>query len=352
MRIFHTTTGCLAAIATAVGGMLLCGALLAGPAFAAAAPDAQPVQLSLKPVDQPGPYFDLTLEPGQQQEFRVEIGNHGPEAIAARTYAADVYSITNGGFGAEDRDGEPSDTTAWLSYPTEVLELVPDQANIRPFTITVPTDTAPGHYITSLILENDAPVEGSGSVALNQVIRQAVAVSIRVPGPVAPAFVFGSADHKITAQHSVVGIEITNTGNANLKPAGEMTVRDASGKAVSEAPIIMGSVYAHDATRVETTLATTLQPGVYTVDIILTDDVTKATSTGSALPFTVTAAEVEEARTADPAGLPEVFQDAGSGLMPYLIGGAIVAGTVALFLALRRRRRRPRQAASASTPGG
>lgn len=346
--MFHTTAGRLTALTVALGGVLVGGALLAGPAFAEATPDPQPVQLSLKPLNQPGSYFDLTLEPSQEEELQVEIGNHGSQAIAARTYAADVFSIINGGFGAKDRDSEPSRTTTWLTYPPDVLELAPDQANVRPFTITVPADTAPGQYITSLIVENDVPVEGSGSVALNQVIRQAVAVSIRVPGALEPGFKFGSASHKISAKHSVVGVDIINTGNANLKPAGEMTIRDGAGKEVSHAPITMGSVYAQDSTRVETTLASTLAPGDYTVDITLTDAATHATSTGTALPFTVTAAEVEKARTSDPGTLPEISQDNDPGLTPYLIGAAVLALLAVLFFVFRRK---PRPA-TPPEPGG
>lgn len=333
----RTSSGRFALLTAALGAMLF-SALTAGPGIAAATPEPQPVQLALKPVNQPGAYFDLSLEPGHAQDFEVEIGNHGPEAIAARTYAADAYSIINGGFGAEDRDGERSGTTTWLSYPTEVLELGPGQANVRTFTITVPAETLPGQYITSLILENDVPVEGTGSVALDQVVRRAVAVSIRVPGPLEPAFEFGSADHKITADHSVVGVEITNTGNAHVKPAGDMTIRDGSGKTVSEAPIIMDSVYAHNATRVETTLDSILEPGEYTLDITLTDAATKATSTAAAVPFTVTDDEVEKARTAEPAPLPGIFQDTGPGILPYLIGVALVAILGVVFLIFRRRR--------------
>jgi hypothetical protein len=334
----QTTVRRFAVITTVLGGTLLGGVAIVGPAAAATTPQAQPVQLSLKPVNQPGSYFELSLEPGQTEEYEVELGNHGPEPIAARTYAADAYSITNGGFGAEDRNGTPSATTSWVSYPTEVLELDPEQANIRTFSITVPADTAPGQYITSVILENDAPVEGSGGVALDQVIRQAVAVSIRVPGPLNPGFAFGAAGHKVAAVHSVVGVQLTNTGNANLKPAGEIAIKDASGKTVSEAPVTMGSVYAHDATRVETTLGSILDPGDYTLDITLTDAATKMTSTGTALPFTVTADEVQKARAAQPAPLPKVAQDTGLGVLPYVVGAAVMALLVVPFLVFRRKR--------------
>ncbi|SFN90698.1 WxL protein peptidoglycan domain-containing protein [Mycetocola miduiensis] len=324
-----------ALLTTALAGILLGSASIAGPAAASTAP---PVQLSLKPVNQPGSYFELLLEPGQTEEYEVELGNHGPKPIAARTYAADAHSITNGGFGAEGRDGTPSTTTTWVSYPTEVLQLDPEQANIRTFSITVPADTAPGQYITSLVLENDAPLEGSGGVALDQVIRQAVAVSIRVPGPLNPGFAFGAAGHKVAAAHSVVIVELSNTGNANVKPTGGMTIKDASGKTVSEAPVAMGSVYAHDATRVETTLASILNPGDYTLDITLTDAATKVTGTGTALPFTVTAEEVQKARAAQPAPLPGVAQDTGPGLLPYLFGTALIGLLVVLLLVFRRKR--------------
>jgi hypothetical protein len=87
-------------------------AALAGPLTAAAADDGkQPVNLSLKPVDQPGSYFSLTIDPGQSRQLKVELGNHGAEAIAARTYAADAYSLIGGGFGAKDRDSTPTGTT-------------------------------------------------------------------------------------------------------------------------------------------------------------------------------------------------------------------------------------------------
>jgi len=111
------------------------------------------------------------------------------------------------------------------------------QANTRTFTVSVPTGTAPGEYLTSLILENDVAIQGSGSVTLNQIVRQAVAVSIRIPGPLEPAFAFKAASHMITADRSVVDVQITNTGNSNLKPAGTLTIHDHTGKIVAQAPV-------------------------------------------------------------------------------------------------------------------
>ena len=319
-------------------------AALIGPITMAVADVQQPVMLSLKPVDYQGSFFNLTINPGQSQQLKVALGNHGSASMPARTYAADAYSIINGGFGARTRDSTITGTTTWLSYATQLLQLPAGQANIRTFTVAVPAGTAPGEYISSLILENDVPVQGSGSVVLNQIIRQALAVSIRVPGPLQPAFAFGTASHKITADRSVLDVQITNTGNANLKPAGNLIIHDHNGKTISQAPATMDSLYAHTDTLVETTLAGKLQPGDYTVSITLTDPTTKVTATGADLPFTVTEQAAQNSTNTQQAHLPQILQGAGTGINPYLIAAAAAAAATAaaffFFLLIRGRRRR------------
>ena len=315
--------------------------VVVGPAGMAVA-NEQPVKLSLKAVDQPGRYFDLTINPGQSQQLKVELGNHGSATTSARTYAADVYSLINGGFGAGTRDGTPTGATGWLAYPTEVLQLTAGQATIRAFTVSVPAGTAPGEYISSLILENDIPVQGSGSVVLNQIIRQAVAVSIRVPGPLRPAFALGVASDKITADRSVVDIQIANTGNTALKPAGSLVIYDGKGKAISRAPVTMDSLYAHTDTLVETTLASRLQPGSYTVDLTLTDPTSKVSATGAGLHFAVEEQAAEHSTSAPQGQLPQILQDASTGVGRSFAGPAVVAvlSLLIVLLVIRGHRRR------------
>ncbi|MDQ0823626.1 hypothetical protein QFZ79_001371 [Arthrobacter sp. V4I6] len=181
--------------------VLVCAvAALTGPIGGATGDDGkQQVNLSLKPVGQPGSYFSLSMAPGQSRQLKAELGNHGAAAIAARTYAADAYTLINGGVGAKDRDSTPTGATAWLSYPTEVLQLPAGQASVRTFTLTVPAGAAPGDYVSGLVLENDVPIQGSGSVALNQIVRQVIAVAIHVSGPLQPALDLGAASHMISA---------------------------------------------------------------------------------------------------------------------------------------------------------
>ncbi|MCU1568603.1 MAG: hypothetical protein JWQ56_3540 [Pseudarthrobacter sp.] len=338
--MFKAPRVCSASVLTAVLFIFAAAfSVLAAPQPASAAGTPPPVKLSLKPVGQPGAYFALTMQSGQRLNLQAELGNYGTGLVEARSYAADAYTIVNGGFGARERDSRPSGTTTWLTYPTAVLQLPAGQSKLRAFSVAVPAGTAAGQYLTSLVLENNIPVKGSGTVALNQIIRQVIAVSITVPGPLHPGFSFGSASHKVTAGKSVVDIDIANSGNANIKPAGEFTIRDSAGKTVSQAALAMESFYAHTETQVETTLGGQLQPGNYTVTVKLTDRTTKATATAENLPFTVAAPDATNSTATQENQLPQILQGSGPGLLLYVGAAALLAVFLIVALFIRRSRR-------------
>lgn len=324
----------------------LAGLVVAQPAVATTDADQSPVKLSLRPVGQDGSYFALAMEPGETRQLAVELGNQGADAIEAYTYAADAFTVTNGGFGAKERGSEPTGTTLWLSYSPGVLQLPVEQGLTRDFSVTVPAGTEPGQYLTSLVLENNVAVEGSGDVALDQIIRQAIAVSIEVPGPSEPALELGTAEHTMTTNQSVINVALANTGNTNLKPAGELIISDADGAVVSEAPITMNTLYAHTDTHVSTTLAGALEPGDYTLSVTLTDARTGTTVTGTKMPFTVTTPPAAESTAGTQVSeLPRIVQDAQSGITPYLLA-AVAMLILVILVMIRRRGQTPASASS------
>ena len=97
-----------------LAGLML--ALASAVVPAAVLADSAPIRLVLHPVGQGGAFFDLAMQPGESRRLEVQIGNDGSVAIAARTYAADVYTIVNGGFGGRLRDEVTTGTTRWLTY--------------------------------------------------------------------------------------------------------------------------------------------------------------------------------------------------------------------------------------------
>jgi hypothetical protein len=310
----------------------------------AQAAEAQ-VELALRPIDQVGQFFDLTMRPGETRGLEVELANVGDSEIAAGTYAADVYTIINGGFGARLRDEPATGTTLWLDYPTEVLQVPAGKGIRRAFTIAVPVDAEPGEYITSLVLENDEPIRGGGDVALDQVVRQAVSIVISVSGARAPALAIGEARHRVVAGKSVVAVALTNTGNVRLKPVVDLAVLDSAGAEVSRARVPMDTFYAHTDTLVELSLAALLHPGTYSVRLTLEDTAQGVRANEAAIPLVVEAPPETDVVGGLVPGLTEVIQGIEAGRVPLPAALAILLGSLLLgivigwcILVLRRRR--------------
>jgi hypothetical protein len=272
-------------------GILFLSAAGVGAAQAAAA-QAADLKLVLLPVDQPGPYFDVTMHPGERRSFEVTLGDAAAAPMDVRTYAADVYTIVNGGFGGRLRDEARTGMTRWLGYPTETMQLRAGQSVRRPFTVSVPRDAAPGEYISSVVLENELPIHADGSFAVDQFVRQAVAVVVTVPGSRTPGLTIGAARHEVVAGRSIVSIAVANTGNIRLKPAVAFTLFDGGGAQVSRTSLQMDTFYARTDTRVELPLASLLLPGTYTIRLTLDDSAAGARADEPAIPLTVVAVAV------------------------------------------------------------
>lgn len=301
-------------------------------------------KLVLRPVGQAGSFFDLTMRPGETRSLDVEIANAGDAALAARTYAADVYTIINGGFGGRLRHEPQTGTTQWLDYPTHALRLLAGKGVRQSFTVAVPADAAPGEYITCLVLETDQPTRDNDPVALNRVIRQAVAVVVTVPGPRSPGLAIGQANHKFFAGMSVVAIAVENTGNVRLKPVVTLTLFDATGTQVSRATVPMDTFYAHTKTFAEVQLGAVLLPGIYTVRLTLDDAAQGVRADEAAIALDVDAQPPSDSADAGVVpGLTEVIQTPRDGHIPLAVWGIVLVASLLLavvvawlILALRR----------------
>jgi hypothetical protein len=324
-----------------IGLLLLFILALAGPVTTNAADGG--FKLVLAPVGQPGPFFELTIRPGDSVHLAVDLANDGDTAVSARTYAADVYTITNGGYGGRLRDTPQTGTTTWLAYPTTVLVLGVGEHVTRGLTVTVPPDAGPGEYLSSLVLENDTPVRTHGNIGFDQVARQAIAVAITVPGVREPRLTIGAARHDIVAGKSIVAIAVQNEGNTRLRPTVEFTLWDATGAQVSQTTFGMDTFYAHTDTLVAVPLAALLLPGRYTVDLGLTD-APQAVHVAAALDLVVAEPALATREGLDGPALTGVVQGPADQSEWLGLGAALVllvAGIGAAFVVRRRLHPRP-----------
>lgn len=322
MPVARSSRGSRILLAGLTPAVVLC-LIAATPAW------AQAPKLGIKPVGQTGSFFDLTMAPGERRDLAVELTNHGEATVTARTYRADVYTIINGGFGARLRPDPDTGPTLWVDYPEDVLQLAAGTTVKRTFSLTVPRDAKPGEHIAGLVIENESPVRGSGSVAVDQVVRQAIAVVVTVPGPPRPALEIKEAKHALAGGASVVAVEVANTGNVRLRPAGEVVVTDSAGREISRTKVNMESFYAGTTTSVEASQQRLLEPGRYSVRVAL--DYQGGRAEAGSLVLTVPVVEELAVRTPEGAAqAPETSpEDGGGGLATWALVG-VAAGLLVL----------------------
>ena len=243
----------------------------------------------IQPKDgQDGDYFTLEANPGSETTLIVVLANADDEPWSLRTYASDVLPLVNGGFGAAAEDSPATGAVTWLDYPTETFDFGPQEGVERSFTVTIPEDAAPGQYIASLTLQTAESFEVEGTSLLQQVVQKSVAVFIIVPGPEEPAFAL--VDPEFVADPSVprIEIQVENSGNVLVKPAGELVLINENGEKVYSAPIQMGSVYAGMTVVLSVIVASSVPDGDYLMSVELSDEKTgtKASLPGESITVT------------------------------------------------------------------
>jgi hypothetical protein len=318
------------------------------------------IQLSIKPLGQgSSSFFTITAMPGETVQLSVELGNSGTASMTALTFAADTFTMPNGGFGIETDASEQTATTLWLNYPTENLTLQPDESVTRNFQLTIPATAQPGDYLTSLVIQNANAIKGEGAVALSQVVRQAVAIAIDVPGERMPALAINGVQHGASGARSVVTFDVSNTGNTHLKPAGEFVLTDADGTEIDRRPVSMDRFYAGTATTYAVAFDRLLAPGDYYAALTLTDPDTGATARTGQLHVSVPVIESPpvinpDGSTRQPAQTNASAVSSNEPSLPLLIGiavGCLILGVGLSLVVTRVRSRRNASTTVASDAG-
>jgi hypothetical protein len=267
--------------------------LVAMPGASTLAQDGTPsapnqIAFSLNPKGEPdGSFFEITADPGSTTDLTVEFGNQYTEELTLRSFVSDSFTLTNGGLGVSDEGVNTKPPTPWIDYPAETYTLAPGEVQEVDFTVAIPDDAAPGNYVSLLVLQTAEPVPVEGTQLFDQIIRKAIAIDITIPGDENPAFSIGAITYASGPNVPSLSIEIANTGNERVRPAGSLAVTDASGAQVLSADVAMGSVYAGTSTLLQFALQQPLSAGEYALTLDLTDEETGAEASVSQQTFTV-----------------------------------------------------------------
>lgn len=259
-----TVTGLI--VLTTVAGAL---AQATPPPAVATPAESASLPYGIQPADSAISFFEFEAEPADVVELPVLLYNNDEAAIEIRTYAADGYSLVNGGFDAR-LDGEPvTETAGWIEYEAENIIIDGGETVERLARLTVPADAAPGEYFAALVVQNASPIQ-TGSI--EQVIRQLIAVVVVVPGPETFAIEVGDASFRQLTDYFSLLVEVTNSGTVRIRLSGELAVYDEADTLMLTAPVTMGLVLPGDTTSIEVALPQVLPVGEYIVEILLGDE--------------------------------------------------------------------------------
>jgi hypothetical protein len=307
-------------------------------------------KFTMSALDTDRGYVEFDAEPGERLVVNLLIKNTGNAAGIADVYAADAYTLRNGGFGARGIEDELTGVTQWVNYTAEEFDLEPETEHIETITIDVPDDVAPGEHMTSMVIQNQEPTslteEGAG-IQLDQVSRHAIAIMINIEGEREYGMEIGQAEHRQTGHSSSAYIEVANTGNAMIRPdSGEFRLEDDTGFEMLSTEASMKVIYAGHETHFALNLGERLEPGDYYVWLYLEDEERDVSAGGERLLLHVEEPPEPEVVDEDGgmAGLiqpPRLPGDGGDGswltLIAIIAAVSLIAALVGVLLGRRRR---------------
>lgn len=232
---------------------------------------------SISPENPEISYFEFTLNPGESAEDAINAKNFSSDRINMMVEVVEAQTALNGGL-SFDFD-KTSGASKWVTINTEnQFELRGSNVKRLPFTVTVPTGTAPGEYtigfLAALVPTTPTPLpDGSspGGYAVDVITRVAVTMVIRVPGDEKCRLEFTQMDATVFDAEWRFETRVQNTGNVHFKGNSQLNVFEKeSGQKIAEATREIG-YFAANSELLTYNKFPVPQPGEYTYEYTLTD---------------------------------------------------------------------------------
>jgi hypothetical protein len=236
------------AVCFALAGALPAAAAPARGAAKAAAPDLS--TFTIMPTPRPGSTrspgnISMLVTAGDSYTASVSVINYASTTTRFWLYAADAYTITNGGgFAVEGIGMQPHGVGAWVSPLPHTVAIPGRHELIVGFTIRVPRDAQPGMHAGGIVVEDTTPqvLRASSQLQVKRYLQVFTRVYLTVGGLLRPGFTVSglSVDHPqppiplVTRRDGHVSYMVTNTGNALLAPVVHLRVSGMFGAAADE----------------------------------------------------------------------------------------------------------------------
>jgi hypothetical protein len=293
---------------------------------------------------QPGDYFNTSAKPGTTiHAGTLMLRNTGRRTVRALLVPVDALTASNLGSTYRVLGTPRHGPTLWTHLSQRKLTLAPHASATVAVTVTVPAGAKPGEYLSGISIQARKPSVNTrrlrSNVEIASIVRYAVGVEIRIPGPLHPAVTL----NRVTLQRQPRGlaflVDATNNGNEILKNVTGTVVVTQGGRRVVQTPIGPGTFVT----------ATSIQLAALSMQQQVPEGAVFHVQTklhyhgGSAKLDRDLTFGSREAQLQQEFGGRKVASSGGSAWVAIAAGGtALLVCLIALVLLLRRRRGRSR----------
>jgi hypothetical protein len=257
--------------------LLAAAVVVSGSVFLAAPAAAAPTPaVGLRAIGHwPHGYYIYQAKPGTVLHGAIALVNTGKAGGQVRMYPADSTTGQTSGAVYLTSTTSPHQTGRWIALATTTTHLAAGAQKRVAFTVTVPAGASPGPHLAGIVAE---PVQeqlssrstGKASVQIKFRSLAIVAVEIDVPGPLHAHLAVGTIKPGGRKGIQQLLVHLANTGNVMLKPAGTLTIRDATGHVLKRLPLQLDTFLPHTAIDYPVTVnGHGLPAGEYTTSISL-----------------------------------------------------------------------------------
>jgi hypothetical protein len=171
---------------------------------------------------QPGDYFNASAKPGTTiHAGTLMLRNTSGHAVRALLVPVDALTASNLGSTYKVLGTPRHGPTLWTQLSQHRLTLGPHASATVAVSVAVPAGAKPGEYLSGVSIQARKPSVRTrrlrSNVEIASIVRYAVGVEIRIPGPLHPAVTL----NRVTLQRQPRGlaflIDATNSGNEILK---------------------------------------------------------------------------------------------------------------------------------------
>lgn len=179
--------------------------------------------------------------PGEVYEFTIKVTNISGSEKTFFLSAQDISGLTDSGLPifSDETEITPYELSSWVKLPESSITLGANETRSIPFSITVPTDAAPGAHFGGVFLDARPPKQRVTGSAVGMKVGSII--NLRIAGDVNE----DAQLREFSSSHIVYGsaakidftTKIANLGNVLLRPHGLIEITNMQGSKVGLAKI-------------------------------------------------------------------------------------------------------------------